>query len=326
MTGCLSSVFSRGGCGIECLVVDDGSTDATSDAVLLFSETHPSCSVRLIRQDNAGVSVARNRGIEEASGDWVTFVDADDAMCDGWLYTFAKAVRTDATADVIIFSDSAPRDVLPAEDCLRGCLGSRKRFSGVARSALCCPFAKAYARARLGEWGTRFPEGIRTGEDMLFNAEIYALGACVRAWPESIYLYRKQMGSATNRADPLYLQNELSFHRRLVEILVASQLGVEERRGLVLENCLGGILGITLRSPDATASLRELDGSGSSADYREALKSLSEFEDRFSKYQVSALRLVASGHVRSAAWLLSVVRWTKGIRYAASGGVVEERI
>ena len=68
----------------DLVIVDDGSTDLSVQRVLEFSDPR----IRLIRQENAGVSVARNRGVAEARGEWVGFLDADDE----WLPDFLETV------------------------------------------------------------------------------------------------------------------------------------------------------------------------------------------------------------------------------------------
>jgi teichuronic acid biosynthesis glycosyltransferase TuaG len=58
---------------LEVIVVDDGSTDDTTEIVSGYGE-----KVRLLTQQNAGVAAARNRAIEEATGEWIAFLDSDD--------------------------------------------------------------------------------------------------------------------------------------------------------------------------------------------------------------------------------------------------------
>ncbi len=74
----LESLLAQTYTNIEILVVDDGSADESVSIVETFAEKD--ARIRLIKQENAGVSAARNNGIEEATGDYIAFCDADDWM------------------------------------------------------------------------------------------------------------------------------------------------------------------------------------------------------------------------------------------------------
>ena len=70
----IQSVLKQTFKNFEVIVVDDGSTDDGPEKVGLISD----CRIRLIRKENGGVSSARNRGIAEARGENIAFLDADD--------------------------------------------------------------------------------------------------------------------------------------------------------------------------------------------------------------------------------------------------------
>lgn len=85
----------------EVIVVDDGSDDETASVVSAYGH-----SVRLIQQPNLGASLARNRGVEEARGEWIAFLDSDDYWLPGHLERIANAIETTAGRASVYFSDT----------------------------------------------------------------------------------------------------------------------------------------------------------------------------------------------------------------------------
>ena len=74
----LESLQAQTYADFEAIMVDDGSTDGSGAICRAFHEADP--RFRLISQPNAGLSAARNAGLDSAKGDWISFLDADDAL------------------------------------------------------------------------------------------------------------------------------------------------------------------------------------------------------------------------------------------------------
>ncbi len=84
----------------EIIVVDDGSTDDTQKHVEAFGER-----VTYIRQNNAGASAARNRGLNETTAEWVAFLDSDDVWVDTHLERIAQAIAKTGGKASFYFAD-----------------------------------------------------------------------------------------------------------------------------------------------------------------------------------------------------------------------------
>ncbi len=70
----------------ELIIVDDGSTDATEDKLKSFLSEHN--NIKYFKQANKGVTVARNTGVEFATGEFICFLDSDDEVKENWLSDF----------------------------------------------------------------------------------------------------------------------------------------------------------------------------------------------------------------------------------------------
>jgi glycosyltransferase involved in cell wall biosynthesis len=95
----LESVRNQTFNDFEVLIVDDGSTDETPSVIERFSSIDS--RFRGIAQGKSGVSAARNKGIREASGEWIVFLDSDDLFFEYTLSTFQKWIRENPSADVV---------------------------------------------------------------------------------------------------------------------------------------------------------------------------------------------------------------------------------
>lgn len=85
----IESVLRQTWQNFEVVVIDDGSKDASADIVATYNDPR----IRLIRQENRGVSRTRNRGIEEAHGELICFLDADDWYDKNFLATIVSMAQ-----------------------------------------------------------------------------------------------------------------------------------------------------------------------------------------------------------------------------------------
>lgn len=95
ITKCIDSLINQTYSNIEIILIDDGSKDATFQIIKNFKDKR----IKYIYQKNAGVSAARNNGISKSSGDYITFIDADDWLSQDAIKTMVDLF--DSECDVV---------------------------------------------------------------------------------------------------------------------------------------------------------------------------------------------------------------------------------
>lgn len=173
--GAIESVLTQHHPRVEVIVVDDGSTDRTPQILREFGP-----AIRVLRQANGGRSVARNRGLEEAAGKFVVFLDADDLLTPEHVSTLVAACESGpydlayCRAEAFLHRDPAARlrvfHRYPDED----------RAVGIILDDF-IPINAAVVRAAfLRQAALRFRSGLRCGEDWEFWIRLVLANARVK--------------------------------------------------------------------------------------------------------------------------------------------------
>lgn len=195
LSECLDSVLSQDFEDFEVCVVDDGSSDGSS--LICDDYAARDRRIKLCHQENGGVSVARNRALDMATGEYIWFVDSDDYVLPGAL-SYLDAVIGDSGCDTVFFG----REMLERNAALQYDCGCNDTF---LKSHVCyCNPLMIFKRDIISRHKICFTVGMKMGEDLEFQYK-YLLH-CVRmvAVPYNFYCIRERSDSASRGVDSIY--------------------------------------------------------------------------------------------------------------------------
>lgn len=213
---CLESLLKVSTVDMEIILVDDGSTDLSGEITDRYA-THASC-IKVIHQSNQGVAVARNRGLEVASGNYVVFIDSDDWVDTGQLgelYRKAEEAAADMALGMVLYvhpDGGSYSPFLPLPESVTGrVLSGKSCFTELFPADKFVPMATSYLYRRrwLAKNGFRFEPVLH--EDELWCVEALCLADRVICTELPFYYYRQRADSIMHTLDTGKRLNSLLY-------------------------------------------------------------------------------------------------------------------
>ena len=198
---CLDSILCQDTQNTEIIVINDGSTDRS--LALCEDYAAENDNLRLISQKNAGVSAARNAGLDLAEGKYILFVDSDDAVSPDYLKAITHCV-TGTDCDLLLFGarkstgETAvePKAIMTADNAEIGAYLASYMKSGKLGS----PCTKAFRMEIIRRQSLRFSEKLAIAEDLTFVSQYCVNAKSVAAISDLLYyVYTENQGSLSRK-------------------------------------------------------------------------------------------------------------------------------
>lgn len=220
---CIESILKQTFSNFELILLDDGSTDKSG---MICDQYIKDSRVKVIHKKNEGVSATRNRGIEEANGEFITFIDSDDCIDENMLEIMLEYQKKDnadlVQCNLINFTDD--KCFFPYKNVKTHLYNSddeelKRSIISINYSNINCngkygPIrcigGKLYRTSIIKNNNIKFDEKIYILEDGIFNFEFYEKATTVMILSDALYKYRQIPSSTTYRYNKDQLeQNKL---------------------------------------------------------------------------------------------------------------------
>ncbi len=219
---CVRSLLEQTLEDIEYVFVDDASTDGSVPLLEKIIEDYPNrlSQIKIIKQKlNGGRAVARQIGIDNVSGKYVIHADSDDWV-DSNMYELLWQRAEKEDADIVgcnimheydsgqsVFKQSYSNDM---NENIRGLL------DGKIFPSLCTSLTRT---SLIKDYNIKFPQGLDTGEDLLFNIHLYLHANCVKGIDAASYHYRHTEDSGSYQLTPKSIDSVIEVSKRIDKLM-----------------------------------------------------------------------------------------------------------
>lgn len=220
---CITSIIEQNVENMEIIVVNDGSNDNTEN--LLFQLEKQYEALKVISQKNAGVSAARNRGMKEAIGKYVMFIDADDELESGMLIKILEKMEK---TDYDLLIGNIKKRVRNRKGHIQVVISKRKEriykssnaiwenfMDMLEEGILNSPVGRIFKHSIISKYSIKMNTDLSIGEDLQFNLEYLEHTTSLCICTDILYVYNTQNSYLTN----LYRETMFNERKKSIKLL-----------------------------------------------------------------------------------------------------------
>lgn len=212
---CIDSVLKQDLEDFEIILVNDGSTDSSGDICNLYAAKDN--RIKVFHKTNGGVSSARNLGIENAQGEWITFIDSDDSIQENYFVAIAKDIDSDLVMQGFDYFEKHQKvkEFKYTVHCFSKVelINQLQLYPDLSSSC-----AKFFRREVVNKHSLRFNEKLKFGEDSIFTLQYLLLCEKIKTTDTSRYSYRLSDSGLTNTK--LNLEHDKLFYEKIKNTLL----------------------------------------------------------------------------------------------------------
>lgn len=197
---CIDSILSQSYTDFELLLIDDGSIDKSGDICDEYARKDD--RVRVFHKENGGVSSARNLGLDNAKGEWISFVDADDRVETDYLENLISHVNN--TIDLVVSyarifdkNGNSCREVYPSKLITNE--NFEEMFVENDMNWHTAPWSKLYRHEIIKKYNLTFCERMHISEDALFNFQFMMCSRSIYISSDTDYCYSAEVESSLTK-------------------------------------------------------------------------------------------------------------------------------